>query len=411
MAFIKPFRGLRPRPDLTPRVAAVPYDVVNTEEARALAMGNPYSLLHVSRPEIDLPAGTDIHSDSVYVQAKTAFERFKKEGTLQFDPEERLYLYSQRMGAHTQVGLAAAFCIDEYDNNLIKKHEKTREDKENDRARHTLTLRANTGPVFLCYRHNVAIDSLVQRLTTAAPDSRFTAPDGIEHAFWVVKDAVDIRGLVEAFGKIPALYIADGHHRNASASRTRSILRKENPGHTGREPYNHYLAVAFPDNQLRILPYNRLLKDLNGLSEADFLKRVAEKFDIVKNGAKTPATATQFSMYLSRTWVTLVAKAGTFDPADPIGSLDVSILQDNLLGPVLGIDNPRTSKRIDFVGGIRGTDELEKRVNSGEMAAAFSMFPTSLPQLFAIADAGAVMPPKSTWFEPKLRSGLVLYTF
>jgi len=411
MALIKPFRGLRPRPDLTTRVAAVPYDVVNTDEARQLAEGNPFSLLHVSRPEIDMPPGTDLHGDPVYAQAKTAFERFKKEGVLQYDDSENLYVYFQRMGNHTQAGLVAAFSIDEYDGNLIKKHEKTREDKENDRARHTLTLRANTGPVFLCYRQSAEADAAIQRVTGGVPDSRFTTPDQIEHTFWVVKDAAAIRALVTAFAGVPALYIADGHHRNASASRTRSILRKENPGHTGQELYNHYLAVAFPDNQLRILPYNRLLKDLNGLSESEFLKRAAEKFEIVKNGVKIPSTATRFSMYLSGAWVTLTARADTFNARDPIGSLDVSILQENLLGPVLGIADPRTSHRIDFVGGIRGTDELEKRVRSGEMAVAFSMFPTSLRQLFAIADAGAVMPPKSTWFEPKLRSGLVLYTF
>jgi len=410
VAAIYPFRALRPPVDKVRQVAAVPYDVVNTEEARALAEGNPLSFLHVSRPEIDLPEGTHIYSDEVYEKARENFERFKAEGTLVREEEPHLYVYRLVMGDHTQVGVAAAFSVDEYDNDLIRKHERTRPDKENDRTRHILTLRAQTGPVFLTYRADRRIDALVEAETKREPLYDFEAEDGVRHTVWRAGAAEQ---LARCFAEVPLLYIADGHHRAASASRARAELKGENPNHTGQEDYNRFLAVVFPDEQMQILPYHRVLKDLNGRDEGEFLEAVRARFDITE-GAKRegPGKAGHWHMYLGGKWYGLSLKgesARTLSD-DPTAALDVSLLQNNLLDPVLGVTDPRTDKRIDFVGGIRGTRELERLVDSGAAQVAFALYATSIEDLLRVSDAGGVMPPKSTWFEPKLRDAIVIHT-
>ncbi|MFW6369305.1 MAG: DUF1015 domain-containing protein [Myxococcota bacterium] len=400
MSIVRPFPGLRPPRDKVSKVVAPPYDVVSSAEARAYAEGNPLSFFHISRPEIDLP-GTDEHAPEVYQRGRENMLRFKKEGVLTADPKPCFYLYRQKMGEHVQTGLVAAASVDEYQKDLIKKHELTRADKEDDRTQHIDLLSANDEPVFLTYPAKEKIDGLVDRLTSAAPTYEMTTDDGIEHTFWVVGEDEDIAAIRGEFGRIEALYVADGHHRSAAASRVRELRRERaGEGHTGEEEYNFFLAVIFPHDQMHIMDYNRVVKDLRGLSKEEFLGRVGAAFD-----------AHRFCMYLDGSWYSLYAKEGSYDSSDPVASLDVAILQDNLLRPVLGIENPRTDKRIDFVGGIRGTKELEKRVDSGEWAVAFSMFPTSIEELMAIADAGKTMPPKSTWFEPKLRSGLVVHEF
>jgi uncharacterized protein (DUF1015 family) len=384
--------------------------VVNTEEARAYAKGNPLSFFHVSRPEIDLAPGTDSHAPEVYDLGLKNLQRFLKEGALVADKTPCFYLYRQKMGDHVQVGLVAGASVAEYQQGLIKKHELTRADKEDDRTKHIDVLNGNDEPVFLTYPARASIDALVAKITSRTPAYDFVTEDGIGHVFWVVDDKEEIAAIEKEFRAIPALYVADGHHRSAAASRT-CELRKKAGGHTGKEEYNFFLAVIFPDNQMQIMDYNRVVKDLNGLSEAAFLKRIEEKFAIEPTEKKKPVRLHDFGMYLGGRWQMLRAKEGTFDPRDPVACLDVSILQENLLAPVLGIKDPRTDKRIDFVGGIRGTAELEKLVSSGKFKVAFSMFPTRIEQLIAIADAGKIMPPKSTWFEPKLRSGLVLHQF
>ena len=398
MAFIAPFHALRPTPASAPRVAAVPYDVVNTQEAHALANGNPLSFLHVSRAEIDLPPNTDPHSDSVYRKAVENFAALKTQAPLVDEEAPSLYVYRLQMGRHIQTGIAGTFSIDE--------HEHTRRDKEDDRTRHMVELRAQTGPVFLTYRAASGVDRIVAHASGQQPLFDFTAPDGVQHTIWRA-DGADVKNLVAAFDAIPLLYIADGHHRTASAVRYAQACRARNPRPTGNEPYESFMAVVFPHNQLKILDYNRLIKDLNGLTPEQFLAKVAEKFEVSPNGSRQPTLPASFGMYLEGKWYTLQASPGSYPADDPIKRLDVSILQDNLLSPVLGIRDPRTDTRIDFVGGIRGMDELERRVREG-FAVAFSMYPTSLDQLIAVADAGQVMPPKSTWFEPKLRSGLLV---
>lgn len=405
MAVIRPFSALRPPTDRAKDVASVPYDVVNTEEARSLAAGNPISFLRVSRPEIDLPEGTDIYSDSVYAKAAENFQRLIKEGMLIEDSTPSIYLYRLIMGEHEQVGLVACCSVDDYDQEIIRKHERTRRDKEDDRTRHILALSAQTGPVFLTYRPNRSIDMMVMETTMADAIFNFTADDGVEHTVWRVPDAVRF---VQAFRDVPFLYIADGHHRAASASRARAQLKAQNPQHDGDEEYNFFLAVLFPSDQLQILPYNRTVRDLNGLSEEDFLARIKEKFNVSENAAASPQSPGNWSMYLKGQWYGLTLKDAP--PADPIAALDVSILQDNLLDPILGIQDVRTDKRIDFVGGIRGTEELEKLVNDGRAAVAFSMYPTTIDDLLRVSDAGGIMPPKSTWFEPKLRDALLIHT-
>jgi uncharacterized protein (DUF1015 family) len=377
--------------------------VVNSAEARAYAKGKPDSFFQVSRPEVGLPETTDEHSDAVYARGAESLGDFIKRGLLVRDAAAHFYVYRQKMGSHVQTGLVAAASVDEYDRGLIKKHELTREDKEDDRTRHIDALDANDEPVFLAYRASAQIDALIAEITRGAPEYDFVTDDGIGHTFWVAAESFNAR-LGPAFESIAGLYIADGHHRSAAASRVH-ILRQGKPGN-----HDGFLAVVFPHNQLQILDYNRLVKDLNGLETAHFLARVAERFTLDKTTHAKPKAVHQFGMFLEDQWYTLTARAGTWDQT-PTGVLDVTILQKNLLAHVLAIGDPRTDKRIDFVGGIRGTAELEKRVKSGSAKVAFAMFPTTLEQLMAIADAGEIMPPKSTWFEPKLRSGLVVHPF
>lgn len=406
MLRIRAFQGLRPTPEKASLVACVPYDVVDTAEAAALVEGNPESLLHVDRAEIDLPDGTDPYSDSVYEKARANFHRLQENGTLVRESGPCVYLYEQKMGAHSQTGLVAVCHIEDYENDLIKKHEKTRRDKEDDRTRLIGTLNANTGPVFLTYRGVEAVDRLVEKIRDREPVNDFEAPDGIRHILWRVGGGEE---LLEAFHAVPVSYVADGHHRTASAVRVGRQRREANPAHTGAEDYNWFLCVLFPADQLKILPYNRVVTDLNGRTPAEFLDAVRDRFELSKSTRPSSDRPGTVSLYLGGGWHGLEWEP---DPsADPVSRLDVSVLQDRLLSPLLGIDDPRTSKRIDFVGGIRGTRELEERVDSGRAVVAFSMYPTSVEQLMEIADAGQIMPPKSTWFEPKLRSGLVIHTF
>jgi uncharacterized protein (DUF1015 family) len=406
VAVIRPFSALRPPGTRAAQVASPPYDVVNTEEARALASGNPLSFLHVSRPEIDLPDGTDIYSDAVYRKAVENFQRLTTECPLERD-EPSIYLYRLIMGEHEQLGLVACCSVDEYDRDIIRKHERTRRDKEDDRTRHILDLRAQTGPVFLTYRPSRDVDTMVMDTTMSDAIFDFKAPDGIEHTVWRVPDALRF---TYAFRDVPFLYIADGHHRAASASRARAALRDSNPSHTGEEEYNYFLAVLFPADQLQILPYNRVVRDLNGRTPQDFLAEVGEKFRVTEGTAPAPTARGQWSMYLDGRWYGLSLGDDAPQTSDPVASLDVSLLQDYLLDPILGIKDVRTDKRIDFVGGARGTEELERLVREGRAAVAFSLYPTTVDDLLKVSDAGSIMPPKSTWFEPKLRDGLLIHT-
>jgi len=392
-------------PAHAPEVACVPYDVVDAAEGAALAAGKPRSLLHVDRAEIDLPAGTNPYADAVYARARENFAKLQRDGVLVRESEPCLYLYQQQMGAHRQRGLVAVCHVDDYDAGIIKKHEKTRKDKEDDRTRLVDTLSANTGPIFLTYRDQAAVNALVAREVARAPQHDFTAPDGIRHTVWRIAGGEEF---VAAFGAVPVSYIADGHHRAASAARVARLRRERNPQHTGQEDYNWFLSVLFPAGELKILPYNRIVLDLNGLTPAALLERTSALFGRTDAAPPTPAAVGDISMYLGGRWHGLRCPV---DPAaDPVARLDVSVLQEKLLGPVLGIEDVRTSKRIDFVGGIRGPGELVKRVDA-QGGVAFSMFPVTVAQLMDIADAGQIMPPKSTWFEPKLRSGLFVHTF
>ncbi len=402
---IRAFQGLVPVPPLAPQVACVPYDVVDTAEAAALAAGRPHSLLHVDRAEIDLPPGTDPHGDAVYARARENFLKLQAGGVLVRETGPCLYLYQQQMGAHTQRGLVALCHVDDYDAGLIRKHEKTRKDKEDDRTRLIDTLGANTGPIFLTYRDDAAVTALVDAKVREQPQHDFTAPDGIRHTVWRIEGGADF---IAAFGRVPVTYIADGHHRAASAARVARLRRSRNPRHTGAEDYNWFLNVIFPASELKILPYNRHVFTLNGHPPAAFLEKVKAVFGLEPDAAPAPAAGGRVSMYLGGQWYGLHCPV---DPAaDPVARLDVSVLQDKLLAPLLGIDDPRTSKRVDFIGGIRGTGELAKRVDA-QGGVAFSLFPVTVAQLMDIADAGQIMPPKSTWFEPKLRSGLFIHTF
>ena len=408
MATLYPFRALRPAPADAPAVAAVPYDVVSADEARELAEGNPLSFLRVSRAELELPPGTDPYADAVYERAADNFEALKKRA-LVLEQEPCVYFYRLKMGAHEQTGLAACYSLDEYDRDIIKKHERTRRDKEDDRTRHMLALGAQTGPVFLTYRASVEIDGVAGRVRSTPPLYDFDAADGVRHTLWRVAGA-ERDALIVAFGRVPALYIADGHHRAASAARARSDIRDRaiTRASLGDEAdYTTFLAVAFPHDQVQILPYNRIVKDLGGLSPEAFLAAVRERFE-VSAGRALPASRGDVSMYLQRAWHTIRPRVAV-DAADAIGSLDVSVLQDRLLEPVLKIADVRTDKRIDFVGGARGTAELERLVDSGAAAVAFSLYPVSVTDLMNVSDAGAIMPPKSTWFEPKLRDGLLIH--
>jgi uncharacterized protein (DUF1015 family) len=399
MATLKPFAALRPKPGLAAQICELPYDVMSSDEARDLAAGNPLSFLHVSKPEIDLPPGTDLYSPAVYAKGKEHFSRLITQGALQQDGQPDFYLYRQIMGGHAQTGLVAAASCEEYLKGVIKKHELTRVDKEDDRVRHIETLNSQTGPVFLTYRAEAAFDAFVAKKTSEAPAVDFTAKDGVRHTSWIISGADEIKFVEAQFARIPFLYIADGHHRCAAAGR---IYKSRNgAGHSGQ-----FLAVIFPHNQMQILPYNRVLKDLNSLTPAQLLQKLAAVFDIKPGGAPKPARKHELALFLDGQWHTLTFRPQFTATGDPIERLDVTILQKQVLAPVFGIDDPRTSKRVNFVGGIRGTAELEKLVNSGEYACAFSMFPTSIEDLMSIADAGGIMPPKSTWFEPKLRDAM-----
>jgi uncharacterized protein (DUF1015 family) len=406
VAVIKPFRALRPLPARAAEVSAVPYDVVNTAEARALAEGNPFSFLRVSRPEIELPEGTDIYSPEVYQRAALNFDRLISTAPLVIEDDESFYLYRLRMGEHAQTGLVACCSVDEYDHDTILRHELTRKDKEDDRTRHILTLRAQTGPVFLVYRAAAEINALVTQVIQSEPLFDFTASDQVQHIIWRVPGELN-QTFISAFEATRKLYIADGHHRAKSASRARAELRAQQSDHTGSEEYNFFQCVIFPDDQVRILPYHRVVRDLNGRSVEKFLNEIQISFDLTANAEPTPSERGHYAMYLGGRWYGLTLHGEATKPLSAIDRLDVSILQNKLLAPILGIEDPRTDKRIDFVGGIRGTAELERLVSEGQAAVAFSLYPTTLDDLIAVADADEVMPPKSTWFEPKLRDGLL----
>jgi uncharacterized protein (DUF1015 family) len=399
MATLKPFAALRPQPELAAQICELPYDVMSSEEARHMAAGNPLSFLHVSKPEIDLPPGIDLYSDAVYAKGKENFVKLISQGALYQDKQPCFYLYRQVMGGHAQVGLVAAASCEQYLSGVIKKHEFTRPDKEDDRVRHIETLNSQTGPVFLTYRAVDALDQFIGDRITRTPDVDFTGKDGVRHTSWTVGDAEGIGFIAEQFVRIPFLYIADGHHRSAAAGRV--YQSRKGAGHSGQ-----FLTVIFPHNQMQILPYNRVLKDLNGLTAAQLLQKLDAIFVIKPNGAAKPTRKHELGLFIGGQWHTLTFRPQFAATHDPIEKLDVTLLQKFVLDPIFGITDPRTSKRINFVGGIRGTAELEKLVGSGEYACAFSMFPTSIEDLMTIADAGGIMPPKSTWFEPKLRDAM-----
>ena len=419
MSVIKAFKGLRPPKEIVEKLASRPYDVLNSEEARKEAEGNPYSLLHVTKAEIDLPVGTDEHSPEVYLQVVKNFNSFKDYGWLKRDEEDKLYIYAQSMNpkdadAHWQYGIVACAYSEDYVNKIIQKHALTRKDKEEDRMKHVRITNANVEPVFFAYPAVDEIDAIVNNIVRhEAPEYDFIAKeDGFGHRFWVINDKATIARLVELFAtKVPAMYIADGHHRSAAAALVGQEKKEHNPHHTGKEEYNYFMTVIFPDNQLKIIDYNRVVKDLNGLSKEDFLKALNKAFVVEEMGTEIykPAKLHEFSMYLDGKWYKMTAKEGTYDDKDPIGVLDVKILSDHALDAILGIKDLRTDKRIDFVGGIRGLGELKRRVDNGEMKVAFALYPVSMQQIIDIADSGNIMPPKTTWFEPKLRSGLVVH--
>ena len=414
MKLIRPFRGLRPTRELAAKVASHPYDVLNREEAFELAKGKPFSFLHINKPEIDVESSVDVHDQSVYDKGKENLDRFISEGTLVQDGEDKLYVYKQVMGDHEQYGLVAAASVEAYENDLIKKHEFTRPEKEDDRVDHMDALGAQVGPVFLTYKANESIDEMIAQVTATTPEYDFVAEDGTGHVFWVIEDLALAASIETAFNELECLYVADGHHRSAAASRVRHLHQKRNDSHSGEEPYNYFLTVLFPHNQMQILDYNRVVKDLNGSEPKAFLEKISQDFNIeeVELATAKPKTARQFGLYLEGKWYSLSVNEklqSRIDDTDPVSSLDVSILQDAVFSPVLDIHDQRTDKRVDFIGGIRGLEELEKRVDSGQWAAAFALFATSIESLMAIADANEVMPPKSTWFEPKLKSGLVVH--
>jgi uncharacterized protein (DUF1015 family) len=406
MATIRPFRALRPPPETAAAISAVPYDVVSTAEARRLAQGNPWSFLHVSRAEIDLPDGTNPFGDAVYQKAFESFERLKRDAPLSQEEAPALYLYRLQMGGHRQTGIACCLSVDEYDADVIRKHERTRKDKEDDRTRHIVTLRAQTGPVLLAYRDRGEINELVSRAEKEESLYDVTAPDGVTHTVWRLSRETTGR-VAKAFASVPLLYIADGHHRAASAARARQELREQKPEHRGSEDYNFFLAVVFPAGQLRILPYNRVVKDLNGRTPEEFLAELKKRLSVMPGAAPSPRRKGKVAVYLDGRWhgLQLPEPSG----GGPIEALDADLLQRHVLDPLLGIKDIRTDKRIDFVGGIRGTEELERLVDTGRALVAFSMFPVSLDELMTISDAGEIMPPKSTWFEPKLRDGLLIH--
>jgi len=413
MATVKPFRGIRPPAAIVEELSCLPYDVMNSEEAARMADGRERSLLRITRAEIECPPGTDVHSDTVYKKAVENFEAFKIKGWLREDPEARFYIYAQTMEGRTQYGLVGCAACEDYEKGFIKKHELTRPDKEEDRMLLTRFLNANIEPVFFSYKAVPEIDSIVEGIVNSqAAEYDFVAEDGFGHHFWPVLSREDNRRLEKLFSeKVAFTYVADGHHRTAAAARIGAEKRERNPRHTGKEEYNYFMAVHFPDNQLRIMDYNRVVKDLNGLTSREFLERLSQGFRVEKTGTQElrPSRLHEFGMYLEGSWYRLTALEGTYDDNDPIGILDVTILSRQILDPILGIKDLRTSQKIDFIGGIRGLGELRKRVDSGGMTVAFALYPVSMEQLIRIADSGNIMPPKTTWFEPKLRSGLVIH--
>jgi uncharacterized protein (DUF1015 family) len=412
MAVIKPFKGLRPPREIVTDLACLPYDVMNSEEAARMAEGKENSLLHITRAEIDCPPATDVHSEEVYLKSVENFEKFQQKSWLKQDADAKYYIYAQTMNGRTQYGIVGAASCDDYHKGTIKKHELTRPDKEEDRMVLTRYLNANIEPVFFSYKAVPEIDKIVEAVVNnQVADYDFVAEDGFGHHFWAINEAGVNQQIEELFAtKVPATYVADGHHRTAAAARIGLEKKAQNPNHTGQESYNYFMAVHFPDNQLQIIDYNRAVKDLNGLSEEGLLEKLATGFEVEKMGSDIykPAKLHEFSMYLNGDWYKLTAKLGTYDDNDPIGVLDVTILSKQVLEPILDIRDLRTSTRIDFIGGIRGLGELKKRVDRGEMKVAFALYPVSMQQLIAIADSGNIMPPKTTWFEPKLRSGLVI---
>lgn len=411
MAKIKPFRGLRPPQELVTKVASRPYDVLNSEEARKEAEGNEKSLYHIIKPEIDFEPGTDEHDPKVYVKAVENFNMFQQKGWLVQDEKEHYYIYAQTMNGRTQYGIVIAAYVEDYMTGKIKKHELTRRDKEEDRMKHVRINNANVEPVFFAFPDNEKLEKIIKEVTAGAPEYDFVAEDGFGHHFWVINDDEMIKTITEEFAEIPYLYIADGHHRTAAAALVGNEKAKSNPDHKGDEEYNYFLAVAFPASHLKIIDYNRVVKDLNGLTPEQFLDKVRENFDVEEKGSDiyTPCCLHNFSLYLEGKWYSLTAKAGRYNDSDPIGVLDVTISSDLILRDILGITDLRSDKRIDFVGGIRGLGELKRRVDSGEMKVALALYPVSMKQLMDIADSGNIMPPKTTWFEPKLRSGLVIH--
>ncbi len=412
MATVKPFKGIRPPQALVEQVASRPYDVLNSEEARQEAEGNEKSLYHIIKPEIDFEPGTDEHDPRVYQKAAENFQMFQDKGWLVQDEQENYYIYAQTMNGKTQYGLVVGAYVPDYMNGIIKKHELTRRDKEEDRMKHVRVNNANIEPVFFAYPDNAQLDAIVAKYTKEKPVYDFIAPgDGFGHKFWIIDQRADIDAITKEFAKIPYLYIADGHHRSAAAALVGAEKAKQNPHHKGDEEYNYFMAVAFPASQLTIIDYNRVVKDLNGLTEAEFLNALKENFDIQEVGTEIykPARLHNFSLYLGGKWYSLTAKPGTYNDSDPIGVLDVTISSNLILDKILGIKDLRSDKRIDFVGGIRGLGELKRRVDSGEMKVALALYPVSMKQLMDIADSGNIMPPKTTWFEPKLRSGLVIH--
>lgn len=418
---VKPFRGIRPPQELVEQVSSRPYDVLNSDEARAEAAGNEKSLYHIIKPEINFAIGTDEHDERVYQSAVEHFRIFRKKGWLRQDQTDKYYIYAQSIpnghplavnGERTQYGLVVAAWVEDYMEGRIKKHELTRRDKEEDRMKHVRVNNANIEPVFFAYPHREDLDSIVARIITNKPEYDFVAaPEGFRHTFWLIDDSKTINDITEIFKQIPTMYIADGHHRSAAAALVGDEKRRQNPNHTGKEEYNYFLAVCFPDNQLNIIDYNRVIKDLNGLSEEAFLKALEEDFVVEKKGKEIykPTRLHNFSLYLGGEWYSLTAKEGRFNDADPIGILDVTISSNLILDKILGIKDLRSDKRIDFVGGIRGLEELKRRVDSGDMKVSLALYPVTMQQIVDIADSGNIMPPKTTWFEPKLRSGLVIH--
>jgi len=409
---IKPFKGIRPPKEIVERVQSRPYDVLNSEEARTEATGNEMSLYHIIKPEIDFPAGTDEHDPKVYNKAVENYRKFRSNGWLVQDTGELYYLYAQTMNSKTQYGLVVAASVDDYMSGKIKKHELTRRDKEEDRMKHVRITDSNMEPVFFAYPDNAALDTVIAKYAATTPEYDYTAqPDGFRHTFWIISDNADIKYITDIFAEIPAMYIADGHHRSAAAALVGAEKAKQNPDHTGSEEYNYFMAVCFPANQLTIIDYNRVVKDLNGLTDDEFLRCLEKDFEIEKKGTEIykPAQLHEFSLYLSGVWYRLTARDGRYNDSDPIETLDVTVSSNLILDKILNIKDLRSDKRIDFVGGIRGLGELKRRVDSGEMRVALALYPVSMKQLMDIADSGNIMPPKTTWFEPKLRSGLVIH--